>query len=70
MVYEYDDPAASRSLVPIATRSPPDNVQFEMADINEPLRYNNGTFDLVHARSISMAVSAISVSPNPEFPIF
>ncbi len=42
--------------VPIATRHPPDNVRFEMADVNEPFRYNNGTFDLVHARSISMAV--------------
>jgi SAM-dependent methyltransferase len=45
-----------RHAVPIATRSPPDNVRFEMADVNAPFRYNNGTFDLVHARSISMAV--------------
>ncbi|KAI0087505.1 S-adenosyl-L-methionine-dependent methyltransferase [Irpex rosettiformis] len=43
-------------IVPIATRYPPNNVRFEMADVNQPLRYNNGTYDLVHARSISMAV--------------
>ncbi|KAI0341156.1 S-adenosyl-L-methionine-dependent methyltransferase [Trametopsis cervina] len=43
-------------IVPIATRTPPDNVYFEMADVNMPLRYNTRTFDLVHARSISMAV--------------
>jgi len=43
-------------IVPIATRRPPDNVWFEMADINAPLRYDNGAFDVVHARSISMAV--------------
>jgi hypothetical protein len=44
-------------LVPIATRHPPDNVYFEIADVNEPWRYRNNTFDFVHARSISMAVS-------------
>ncbi|KIP05969.1 hypothetical protein PHLGIDRAFT_107563 [Phlebiopsis gigantea 11061_1 CR5-6] len=43
-------------IVPIATRTPPDNVYFEMADVNEPWRYRNGAFDLVHARSVSMAV--------------
>lgn len=43
-------------IVPIATRHPPDNVHFEMANVNEPLRYSNGAFDFVHARSISMAV--------------
>ncbi|KAI0686928.1 S-adenosyl-L-methionine-dependent methyltransferase [Cytidiella melzeri] len=43
-------------IVPIATRRPPDNVRFEMADVNQPFRYDNGTYDLVHARSISMAV--------------
>ena len=46
-------------LVPIATRHPPDNVFFEMADVNAALRYRNNLFDLVHARSISMAVRPI-----------
>lgn len=43
--------------VPIATRYPPRNVMFEMHNINERFRYANGYFDLVHGRSISMAVS-------------
>ncbi|KAH8092174.1 hypothetical protein BXZ70DRAFT_951500 [Cristinia sonorae] len=43
-------------IVPIATRYPPANVRFEMHDIAEPFRYANGTYDLVHGRSISMAV--------------
>jgi len=43
-------------IVPITTRSPPRNAHFEMHDVNEEFRYRNGTFDLVHARSISMAV--------------
>ncbi|EKM52274.1 uncharacterized protein PHACADRAFT_51948, partial [Phanerochaete carnosa HHB-10118-sp] len=43
-------------IVPIATRTPPDNVFIEMADVNEPWRYHNGTFDLVHARSVSLAM--------------
>ena len=43
--------------VPIATRYPPVNVLFEMHDINQPLRYRDEHYDLVHARSISLAVS-------------
>lgn len=43
-------------IVPIATRLPPDNVWFEMQDVSERLRFNNAGVDLVHARSISMAV--------------
>lgn len=35
-----------------------------MADINEPLRYSNGVFDIVHARFISMAVR---VYPSGEY---
>ncbi|KAH9851234.1 S-adenosyl-L-methionine-dependent methyltransferase [Lenzites betulinus] len=43
-------------IVPIATRYPPVNVMFEMHDILQPLRYASGTIDVVHARSITMAV--------------
>ncbi|KAI0076867.1 S-adenosyl-L-methionine-dependent methyltransferase [Panus rudis PR-1116 ss-1] len=43
-------------IVPIATMHPPDNVDFEIHDINEEFRYESGSFDLVHGRSISMAV--------------
>ncbi|KAF8181107.1 S-adenosyl-L-methionine-dependent methyltransferase [Pholiota molesta] len=43
-------------IVPIATRYPPRNVQFEISDVNSPLRWANGTFDLVHSRSVDMAV--------------
>lgn len=43
--------------VPIATRYPPVNVLFEMHDINQSLRYRDEHYDLVHARSISLAVS-------------
>lgn len=48
-----------QTLVPIATRYPPSNVQFEIADVNTPLRWENGTFDLVHSRSVEMAVRNI-----------
>lgn len=44
-------------LVPIATRMPPNNVRFEMQDIGAQLRFHDGTFDLVHARAVSMTVS-------------
>ncbi|KAH9886678.1 S-adenosyl-L-methionine-dependent methyltransferase [Cubamyces lactineus] len=43
-------------IVPIATRYPPRNVIFELHDIMEPFRYASGTIDMVHARSISMAI--------------
>ncbi|KAI0673225.1 S-adenosyl-L-methionine-dependent methyltransferase [Trametes maxima] len=43
-------------IVPIATRYPPPNVIFEMHDIMEPFRYASGTIDMVHARSITMAI--------------
>ncbi|TFK88253.1 S-adenosyl-L-methionine-dependent methyltransferase [Polyporus arcularius HHB13444] len=43
-------------IVPIATRYPPRNVQFEMHDIKEQFRYNEGAIDMVHARSITMAI--------------
>lgn len=44
-------------LVPIATRYPPENVRFELRDVNASLPWGENTFDLVHARSVSMAVS-------------
>ena len=43
--------------VPIATRYPLANVQFEVHDINDQCRWNDNAADFVHARSISMAVS-------------
>ncbi|KAI0743042.1 S-adenosyl-L-methionine-dependent methyltransferase [Daedaleopsis nitida] len=43
-------------IVPIATRYPPRNVQFEMHDIKERFRYDAGSMDLIHARSITMAI--------------
>ncbi|KAF9564172.1 S-adenosyl-L-methionine-dependent methyltransferase [Agrocybe pediades] len=44
-------------IVPIATRYPPDNVLFEMHDVNSiPFRWRDGTFDVVNARDIAMAV--------------
>jgi len=43
-------------LVPLATRYPPSNVRFEIGDVNERYRWQDASFDLVHARSINMAV--------------
>ncbi|KAG7090288.1 hypothetical protein E1B28_011886 [Marasmius oreades] len=44
-------------IVPIAPRvGLPDNVHFEIHDINEPTRFLNGSIDVVHARSISLTV--------------
>ncbi|KAJ2980216.1 hypothetical protein NUW54_g11035 [Trametes sanguinea] len=43
-------------IVPIATRYPPHNVLFEMHNIMERFRYESGSIDMVHARSISMAI--------------
>ncbi|KAF7321563.1 Methyltransf-25 domain-containing protein [Mycena kentingensis (nom. inval.)] len=43
-------------LVPFATRYPPANVQFSTHDVNTVAPWQSGTFDIVHARSISMAV--------------
>ena len=47
--------------MPIATRYPPSNVTFEMHDIAEKFRYDPGSIDFVHARSISMAVRPFSL---------
>ncbi|KAF8808331.1 S-adenosyl-L-methionine-dependent methyltransferase [Phlegmacium glaucopus] len=43
-------------IVPIATQYPLPKVQFEVQDVNTNYRWREGTFDLVHARSVSMAV--------------
>ncbi|TCD61220.1 hypothetical protein EIP91_008771 [Steccherinum ochraceum] len=48
-------------IVPIASRYPPANVMFEMHDIGEPFRYADRYYDLVHARSVSMAVHNYAV---------
>lgn len=45
------------SVVPIATRYPTPNVQFEVDDVNSQLRGRERTFDLVNARTIAMTVS-------------
>ncbi|PPQ72036.1 hypothetical protein CVT26_006726 [Gymnopilus dilepis] len=43
-------------IVPITTRYPRPNVHFEIDDINARFRWRSGTFDLVNARAIAMAV--------------
>ncbi|EIW76554.1 S-adenosyl-L-methionine-dependent methyltransferase [Coniophora puteana RWD-64-598 SS2] len=43
-------------IVPIQTRHPPNNVHFEMHDITQGFRWASGTMDVVHARSIMLAV--------------
>ncbi|KAF8624066.1 hypothetical protein AX15_006078 [Amanita polypyramis BW_CC] len=43
-------------IVPIATRYPLENTQFEIQNISEGLRWSDGTFDLIHARDLSMGV--------------
>jgi len=44
-------------IVPIATRRPLENVQFEIHDVNTPVRWLDKTIDFVHARNVSMALS-------------
>ncbi|PPQ69967.1 hypothetical protein CVT24_003671 [Panaeolus cyanescens] len=43
-------------IVPIATRYPLPRVTFEIEDVNTEYRWDDATFDLVHARFIDMAV--------------
>ncbi|KAF4586271.1 S-adenosyl-L-methionine-dependent methyltransferase [Pleurotus pulmonarius] len=43
-------------IVPIGTMYPLDNVHFEVKDINERLVWSDGAVDVMHARSISMAI--------------
>ncbi|KAF5376694.1 hypothetical protein D9615_007865 [Tricholomella constricta] len=43
-------------IVPIATRYPLPNVQFEVHDVNSRYRWRSASIDFVHARSVSMAV--------------
>ncbi|KAJ7054666.1 hypothetical protein C8F01DRAFT_1162499 [Mycena amicta] len=51
-------------IVPIVTRYPLPNVQFSIHDVNTIAPWGPGTFDLVHARSISMASTSPPSSPN------
>ncbi|KIM37900.1 hypothetical protein M413DRAFT_30557 [Hebeloma cylindrosporum] len=43
-------------IVPIQTRYPLPNVQFEIHDVNTNFRWQDATFDLINARDINMAV--------------
>lgn len=47
----------TRKTVPIQTRYPLPNVQFEIHDVNTNFRWPDETFDLINARDINMAVS-------------
>lgn len=53
--------------VPIATRNPRPNVQFEVDNVNNVFRQEDGSMDLVHARSVSMAVSSVAVSSKTPY---
>lgn len=44
-------------IVPIAPRTPPRNVHFEIADATQTLRWRDGTMDFVHARNVSLAIT-------------
>lgn len=55
----YNDTASVNIyLVPIATRYPLPNVNFELGDIGEEFRWPDATFDFIHSRNISWSVSA------------
>ncbi|KAJ7457052.1 S-adenosyl-L-methionine-dependent methyltransferase, partial [Mycena latifolia] len=45
-------------IVPIATRYPLANVQFSIHDVNTPTTWATGTFDLIHGRSVTLAVTS------------
>ena len=49
-------------LVPLMNRYPAANVQFEMGDVTSTLRWESQSFDLVHARFVTLGVSVISFS--------
>ena len=53
-----------RITVPIATRYPLGNTRFEIQDISEQLRWSDGTFDLIHARDLSMGVGGMFRFPS------
>ncbi|KAJ8584731.1 S-adenosyl-L-methionine-dependent methyltransferase [Rhizopogon salebrosus TDB-379] len=44
-------------IVPIATRQPEPNVQFEIHDITQRFRWRDGVMDFIHARNIDLAVT-------------
>jgi hypothetical protein len=53
-------------IVPISQRTDlPDNVQFEIHDINEPTRFPENSVELVHARSVSMTVCIARLCLHP-----
>ncbi|KAJ6460789.1 S-adenosyl-L-methionine-dependent methyltransferase, partial [Mycena vitilis] len=45
-------------IVPISTRYPHPNVQFSIHDVNTPTVWGDATFDFIHARSVTMAVTS------------
>ncbi|KAI0363123.1 S-adenosyl-L-methionine-dependent methyltransferase [Pilatotrama ljubarskyi] len=45
-------------IAPIATRFPPPNVTFEVHDLQVTSRYTRGSFDIVHARLVCIAMPA------------
>jgi hypothetical protein len=47
----------TRNTVPIQTRYPLPNVQFEIHDVNTDFHWPDETFDFINARDINMAVS-------------
>ena len=55
-------------LVPIATRYPLPNAQFEIQDVRESWRWEENKFDVVHARLIAMTVSRFPFRFRPWSP--
>ncbi len=49
-------PVLMNPVAPIAPEEHPDNVSFEVHDINERTRFGDGTVDFVHARFCAMTV--------------
>ncbi|KAK7684457.1 hypothetical protein QCA50_012404 [Cerrena zonata] len=65
MAFEFPDVMIHGiDIVPIATMHPPDNVYFEIHDINTRLRFHDASVDIVHARSVSMAVQSYPALVN------
>ncbi|CAK5271236.1 unnamed protein product [Mycena citricolor] len=55
-----DSQVRALDIVPIQTRYPPSNVQFFIQDVNalSDAIWDDATFDLIHARSVTMAVTS------------
>lgn len=45
--------------VPIQTRTPPENVCFEISDVTDKLRFSDASVDVVHARMTGLKVFPI-----------